>query len=199
MEGLASVKDYLKHEDDLYWVDILLGVLHNCIRQSSQNRIIYRQANAVSVLQSCLNLAKDLLIQVDCLMILAYIVNETEREILATSENGLRLLLDLLKEGVMAEDHRVHAGTSDFSVYELLDAINLLAINDVNKIEMEKHGIIPSITQMLQDDFGEDDKQIAAEALWNISFVESIRKSDLLQETIPSKSFSLVYRSLSQL
>ncbi|XP_072050966.1 uncharacterized protein [Amphiura filiformis] len=186
VESLESIEKYLQQQEDvsdLLFLDRMLGMLHNCIRISSQNRSIFRQTNAVQVLKSCLKI-NNRLVQIDCLMILAYIVDEKEREILATSEKGLRLLLHLLKQGVDADGHRVHCGDSDFSVYELIDAINLLAINDVNKVEIEKNDVIPYIIRMLRDDFDDNEKRIAAEALWNLSFIESIRKSEIVQNTI---------------
>ena len=74
-----------------------------------------------------------------------------------------------------------------FSAHELLDAINHLARNDANKKAIAATGAIPYIIQMLQNDFTPEDQQVAAEALWNLSFIPEIRKSDALQRAVLSK------------
>ncbi|XP_072051598.1 uncharacterized protein [Amphiura filiformis] len=115
------------------------------------------------------------------LMILAYIVDESESSVLATSDGGVASLVEILQIRTKNSCDEV----SVLSAREILDCLNHLAINDSNKLEIEKQGGIPLIVRMLQDDFDEEDQCVAAEAVWNLAFVESIRTSSQLQEAVP--------------
>ena len=184
----AILLDIIKQQDldDEIRALHLLGGLFNCIRMSSGNRDAYRKANAIGVLQPLLT-SPNLEIQTNALIILAYVVNEKEREILATSESGLKQLLTVLKNGVDNTEHCAAIGGTSYTVLETLDAINQLAINDTSKAEIARQGAIPAIIRMLEDDFSDQEHRVAVEALWNLAFVDSIGNSEVMQLTIPSK------------
>ena len=184
----AILLDIIKQQDldDEIRALYLLGGLFNCIRMSSGNRDAYRKAKAIGVLQPLLT-SPNVEIQTNALIVLAYVVNEKEREILATSESGLKQLLTVLNNGVDSPDHRAATGCSSYTMLETLDAINQLAINDTSKAEIARQGAIPAIVRMLDDDFSDQEHRVALEALWNLAFVDSIRNSEVMQLTIPSK------------
>ena len=183
----ATLLDIIKQQnlDDKRLALSLLS-LFNCIRMSSGNRDAYRKANVIGVLQPLLT-SSNVEIQTIALIVLAYVVNEKEREILATSESGLKQLLTVLKNGVDSPDHRANIGNTGYTVLETLDAINQLAINDTSKDEIAKQGAIPAIVRMLEDDFSDQEHRVAVKALWNLAFVKSIRNSEVMQSIIPSK------------
>ena len=178
-------------------VSDIFGILYNSIRLNSSNREIYRKLGASDCLKEYL---KQPFVATDALMILAYIVNEHESKILAESDVGVVTLVQLLKLALLSSNHVAVVDKSTgpqlqskvctynyYSAIELLDCLNHLAINDVNKREIEKQGGIPVIVSMLQDDFTEEEQTIAAEALWNLAFIESIRQSEELQVALTSK------------
>ena len=74
-----------------------------------------------------------------------------------------------------------------FSAYELLDAINHLARNDANKKGNCRKGSNSLHHSNAPKRFTPEEQQVAAEALWNLSFIPEIRKSDALQRAVPSK------------
>ena len=164
--------------------DNILIILINAIRLCSDNRAVYRNNNAVAILKSFLEI--DDVWRLYSLMILAYVVNDAESEVLVASKESVQSFTNLLKDAVSNEDHVAHADVL-FSAEELLDAINHLAINDDIKKVVAEEEIIPSIIRMLGEDFSPEERRTAAEGLWNMAFIESIRKSDLIQGTIPSK------------
>ena len=179
--------EVIKNENDLddkFMGGGILGTLNNIIHMSTKHRSVYREANAIDILQPFLK-SKNVQIQTKALMAMAYVVNDKEREILAISKAGLKQLLVLLKQGVDNEEHKgtIPGTCNTFSVLETLDAINQLAINDATKAEVARQGAIPAIVRMLEDDFSSDEQQVAVSAMWNLSFVESIRKSLLV--TVP--------------
>ncbi|XP_072051354.1 uncharacterized protein [Amphiura filiformis] len=188
LEGLRKLKKYFNKGSEIALlrgvVGDLFGILHNSIHKCESNREIYRKARAVEDLTEYLKY-ENASIKLQSLLILAYVVNESESSILTTAEGGIAKLVELLKLAVNSEDHKaLFESTTLFSAFELLDCLNHLAINDNNKREIEKQGGVPAIVRMLQDDFSEEEQSVAARVLWNLSFVESIRKSDLLQTTV---------------
>ncbi|XP_072051357.1 uncharacterized protein [Amphiura filiformis] len=187
LEGLQKLKKYFNTGSEMVLlqgvVGDVFGILHNSIHKCSSNREIYRKGRAVEDLTEYLKY-ENASIKLQSLVILAYVVNEPESSILATAEGGIAKLVELLKLAVNSEDHKALFESSKlFSAFELLDCLNHLAISDGNKREIEKQGGVPAIVRMLQEDFSEEEHSVAARALWNLSFVESIRKSDILQAT----------------
>ncbi|XP_072019663.1 uncharacterized protein [Amphiura filiformis] len=177
----------LKSEDNNILEDSILSslaLLHNCIRHCAENRSIYRRANAVEILSK---LRKGDTTDMMVLLILAYIVNDEESVTLAKSEDCVRMLTKLLAEAVSRDDHYGIAEKEYFcSAIELLDGLNHLAINDANKAEIAKHGGIHSIIRMLQPDFSEEEHVVATQALWNLSFLDSIKRTSEVQATLPT-------------
>ncbi|XP_072028525.1 uncharacterized protein [Amphiura filiformis] len=188
--GLKQINSIYNHDNQKLETESLddatesiFIILHNTIRLCPSNLTHYRNNNAVSILNGFLKL--DSKWQFFSLLVLAYITTDLEKNKLASAETGVRNLINLLKEAVRSDDH-FSKGTSWFSAFEILDAINQLAINDDVKNAIENEGGIPFIIQMLQDNFSAQEQKVAAEALWNLSFIDSLRKSDILQATIPT-------------
>ena len=195
LAGLEKLKAYFNEKSEFeiiqYVVSSIFSILHNSIRQCRVNRDIYRKAGAVDILKVYL---KQFSVSTDALMTLAYIVKESESEILAESDVGVPTLVQLLQKAVISSNHTVDTHqkssrevVSGFSNFDLLDCLNHLAINDDNKRAIEKHGGIPAITCMLQDEFTEEEQTVAVEALRNLAFIDSIRQSDQLQDALPGK------------
>ena len=193
LAGLDKIKMYFNQESDFevaHKFGSIFGILHNSIRLCSGNREIYRNAGAVDILQEYLK-QSSVLVSTRALMILAYIVKESESDILAKSKVGVATLVQLLQEAVKSSDHRakIHHNMNSygFSAFELLDCLNHLAVNDDNKRAIDQQGGIPVIIRMLEDDFSEEDQCVAAEALWNLAFINSVRQSQGLQVALTGK------------
>lgn len=166
--------------------DNMLIILINAIRLCPHNRTVYRNSSGVSILKSYLGIDEGW--KLFSLTILSYIVNDAESHVLAESKESVQSLTNLFKAAVASEDHVAHAGVL-FMAEELLDAINHLAINDDIKRVVAAEEAVPSIIRMLGDDFSLDEKRCAVEGLWNLAFIESIRRMDIVQATIPSKFY----------
>ena len=207
LEGLRKLKPFFEQNDSdaliiNYLSRCLFVTLHNSIRQCNNNREIYRKAGAVDFLKGMMKSNKAW-VRVFSLLPLAYVVDESERDVLASaSEGGIDNLVKLLQAAVKTDTHEAiseeFGGRSSesastkmyFSALGLLECLNHLAINDGNKRKIEKQSGIPAIASMLQDDFTEEEQTAAAEALWNLAFEPSIRRSGQLRGSIPCK-FSL--------
>ncbi|XP_072051437.1 uncharacterized protein [Amphiura filiformis] len=186
--GLNKLEMYFEEGDEFesiaHFVQTILFLLCNCISRSSSNRKIYQEANAVAIFKKYLK-SQTVLVSLLSLMILAYVVNDSESAILATLDGGVAILVQWLQEAVNASEHCASRDSIVGCAREILDCLNHLASNDNNKLEIERQGGIPTIVRMLQDDFDEEDQCVAAETVWNLAFVESIRTSPQLQKSVP--------------
>ena len=198
LAGLEKLKLYFNQESDFkiiqHVVSNIFGILHNLIRLCSGNREMFRKAGAVNSLKEYL---KHPAVSTKALMILAYIVNESESRILAESVVGVATLVQLLQLAIQSSNHiveifhktdpQIHFRVCDdtyFSAFELSDCLNHLVITDANKRAIVEQGGIPTIIRMLQDDFTKEEQTVAAELLWNLAFIDSIRQSEQLQDAL---------------
>ena len=160
------------------YVEILLGILHNAIYMYRDNRDIYREADTVSILTQFLK-TEDMTVKTKALLVLAYCVDEEESGVLATAHGCISFMTFMLSRAVDAIDHRVISKNSAFSAKEILSGLNQLAVNDDNKCQIQKEHGVAIIIRMLQPEFTEDEQILAAEGLWNLSFMEGIRSNVL--------------------
>ena len=165
---------------------LVLSILGNCCES---NEMIFRQANCADILCGFIQ-SDNLGIKAFSVIILAMIANEQERELM-NSADCVTFLVELLQAAVqspqhvsvfVAEDERAQEPMKlSFSVRELLQRLNRLAINDNNKLEMYSLGVTAIVAQILNGDFKEEDKEHAVKILWNLSFVENIRSDATVQ------------------
>ncbi len=189
---LASIDELRVHyegKDSHEPIDNLMfymfGIIYSSVSMSSNSkRKLVREHNAVEIFEKYLKSQHDG-IRLLSLMTLAYIVDESESNILATSDGGVASLVEFLEKSMTSSSHASYQGM--LTARQILDCLNRLAINDTNKRVIQKAGGIPIMIRMLQDSFNEEEQCAAAKALWNLAFIESIRKSPELQEAVPCK------------
>ncbi|XP_072048521.1 uncharacterized protein [Amphiura filiformis] len=181
---LDQLKDKQDHDTDqiiFYITRNIFMLLHNAIRLWPSNLTYFREGDAVPILKGFFDLDK--LWQIHSLMIVAYVATDAEKKEL---EMGVRVLINILKEAVGTPAHSGKVENTYFSAFEVLNAINLLAINDDIKKSINKEKAIPFIIKMLKEDFSSEEQKAAADALWNLAFIDKIRQSGILQDTIPT-------------
>ncbi len=164
----------------------LMGCLHNAIQGDeciAANRSVYRKAGAFEVLQNWIR-SSDMALKVDSLLILSYITNDNESEILEKNDQVVAFLVNLLKNAVESSQHTASIGSVRLSAQELLDGLNQLIIHDANKKVVVKNGGEVIIARMLKSDFSKKERMLAIRALWSLSFDESVRKSNGIQKSI---------------
>ncbi len=172
--AIMAVKQ-LKKEKKKHHLFAKLGILHNCIRLHKDNRVIYRKANAVQLLTNFVQGNQvAVYVKTICLLILAYIVDETESEKLASSNTGgcVNFLISLLKKALSAENQRY----GGFTAFELLEGINNLAMNDANKVKTAQGGCLAFVTMMMSEGRSEEEQLLAAKTVWRLSFVPVNKK-----------------------
>ncbi|XP_072028059.1 uncharacterized protein [Amphiura filiformis] len=161
----------------------LLMIISKCL----DNRNVYRRANIIPTLSMMGK--ENMEVKTLSLLILSYVVDEEENEMLTKSEDAIRFLTELFIKTVYSTQHMLDSTYIAeynvifvYSTSELLDALNHLAVNDSNKLEILKHGGVPAIIRMLQSDFTKEEKELAIKALWNLAFVDNIRANSEVQK-----------------
>ncbi|XP_072051272.1 uncharacterized protein [Amphiura filiformis] len=188
---LLSAFEKLDHNDKHAYelINPILGNLHNIIRVNNSHRPYYRKENAVTILERFLD-SSNIELKMFSLLILAYIVEEDDNKHLG-DKGVIEFLVNLLKAAVSTKSHVAcrSRGLSSLGVYsamEILDGLNHLAVNDDNKVAIDKIKGIPIITRMLQEEFTVEEQRLAAEALWNLAFIEPIRQNIVEKGVIPA-------------
>ncbi len=160
----------------------MIRIIYSSVYVGKNNRETVRERNGGDILKKLVK-SDIVLIALYSLMTLAYIVDDSESNILAISDRGVSILVEFLDRSVNSSDHAY----ASLPAGQILDCLNRLTVHDENIYMIQHEGGIPFIVRMLWDDFDEEDQCIAAVALWNLAFIESVRKSPELQMAVPCK------------
>ncbi|XP_072019789.1 uncharacterized protein [Amphiura filiformis] len=176
------------HNGQLKILQSSMGILHNCTRHNSNNRHVYRQANAVEYFESK-TCSRHLNIRIGSVLILAQIADEKASERVAPKLDCVLLLVELLRRAVISRHHSINVvgeldGESRYSAQELANALSRLAINDENKTAIQKCGGIPVLICMLQNEFSDEESLEAFTLLWHLVFMESIKREAVIQDIV---------------
>lgn len=153
-------------ENTLYLIKAYLGILHNIIRHSSDSRRLFRSAKAVTVLQLYLQRQQGL-IKTKAYLILSYIIDENENDLINSDDENIAFIIGILKEALNGENH--FSKTYAFWATEIICGINHLAINDSNKKRIGRLGALPLYVQLLQGT-DQEEQNLATAGLWILSF-----------------------------
>ncbi|XP_072032292.1 uncharacterized protein [Amphiura filiformis] len=164
-----------------------MSILVNCC---DGNEEAFRRTNCTEVLTGYIQ-TENIGIKVFAVLILASIANEQERGLLRSTD-CVRFMVELLKKAVQSENHAaIFVAERDvpepmklsFSITELLQRLNRLAINDSNKLEMYNLGVTALVAQILNGEFKEEEQEYAVKVLWSLAFVENIRNDATVQSS----------------
>ncbi|XP_072037454.1 uncharacterized protein [Amphiura filiformis] len=144
---------------------------------------IYRATNAVNVLMKFTD-ADNIMTKADSLAVLSCIVNETESQRLVTSGECIATILDILEKAAQSDDRprqyrfvikidEKNKENFGITLRSQTEGINNLASNDANKEAIVQHGGVPILSAILRPEYTDEEKQMAVEALWKLSFLES--------------------------
>ena len=150
----------------VYLIEGITGVLHNMI-QHCDVREIYRENNAVQIFQK-LRVHENQMVQSEAEILLAYVVNEDEYDIINSDDKSIQFIIFLLRDASGYSTH--HSTKTGFSAIEVMAALNKLAANDSNKNKIIDHGALPLYIKMLDADCTMEEKKVASNGLWTLSF-----------------------------
>ena len=156
----------LSDENDLYLVKAYMGMLHNIVRLCRDSRKVFRSANAVSILEGYLHSSQDL-VKTKAYLILSYIFNETENDIINSTDENIQFIIEILREALENENH--FSTKYAFWASEIVCGLNHLAVNDSNKVRILRQGALPLYVDLMQGDNFEE-QNLAVAGLWILAF-----------------------------
>jgi len=157
-----------------------LGILHNISRRLRDRELFPGSEETLLYFAKVKNPG----IAVTALLCLAYLVNEDTNHLISADKNLLRFIITMLNEAYQSEDRRFVG----FSVKELAEGLNHLAINDNNKKILGQNGAIRVLTATLQTSNDDEERASGARALWTLAFDDTnkdvIRQQDGTLDTL---------------
>ncbi|XP_064620815.1 uncharacterized protein LOC135483734 [Lineus longissimus] len=139
------------------------GVLHNCVKAPNV-KMKYSKHNAVDIIFPYFK-CKNEAIKATAVMILSYIIDEENNDLLVADKEVFDFTILTLKKALSSPDKRADG----FSSYELTEALTGMAKNDTNKCLIAELGGLKPLVRLLE--IGDDDeKSAAAEAIWMLAF-----------------------------
>ena len=151
-----------------------LSILHDVVRRATGARNALRGCRAIEILQPFRKFTENREISFYALVVQAYIVKEDENEHLNSDIEIFKFLVELLDAAIR---HAYQYGL-EFSVVEVLEVINKLAVNDGNKQRIVEAGALPYYVKLLQPDRRQAEQKKAAHGLWILGFKcrDAVRK-----------------------
>lgn len=116
----------------------------------------------MKICQKLMTFSSDL-IKCTSAMVLSYGVQEDEYHLISSCDDLLRYLIKLLKE---CADRR----GSIFGAVDLLEAINKLAANDENKLNLVKLGILEPLSKLIQRPSNDEELNFVLKCIWILAF-----------------------------
>ena len=157
---------------------------------------VLRKANAAEILRIYTQ-SGNMVVQTAAVLVISRIGNDKDRELLK-AQDCIQFYVGLLRSAYNSKHHVGYPGydgdprkrkTIAYSLTELLDGLNDLAINDDNKFEIKRCGGKKILDQLLLSDrYSSLEKKMAAKVLWSLAFV--IRDDWEIQESKKGKFYN---------
>lgn len=169
-------KTYVNHdqfEEDKtlkYCVKAFLGILHNICRHCFEAKEYLRKFPFLSALLK-LSKTRISMIKAKCLIVMSYVVNDSEIHIVSTDSQVLVFIINILKDAKKSEDHMSYK--YGMNVMEILHGINNLLANDENKEKLLSLEILEEYLELLALKFTDEEVYLTVLGLWKLSFHRS--------------------------
>ena len=154
-----------------------MGILHNMIQfPDLEAREPYRDHGAFQVLQK-LDKSNNLMVRCKSKLLMAYIINEDENELVNSEDSSFVFLIKILDNALTYPEHQ--SKKWGYQAVEIIMGLNRLAANDANKERIVKQGALPYYVKLLQSECTVNEQMHAARGLWILAFKcrEDIRNS----------------------
>ncbi|XP_074653238.1 uncharacterized protein LOC141907481 [Tubulanus polymorphus] len=169
----------LGNDNKLYYVKGLLGIMHNVCRHDDGNsREVFRSADAVAILQSYLPV-RSLVIRTKVLLILSYLLDETENDILNADDQNISFFIDILRAALNSDSH--FSKDYGFHASEIVDGLNHLAANDSNKTRIVANNALPLYVRLIDAGLTTVEQHLATRGLWILAFNDDCKKAIKMQ------------------
>lgn len=116
-------------------------------------------------------------IKTTCLLIIAYLLDETDdHELLQITDDDLKYLIGELRTTLLKSND------SEYHAAELIDGLNRIAVGDANKIKLLNNSVlVPLVKSLNAKTYPTPQVAAAAKAVWNLAFTQECRKAIINQ------------------
>ncbi len=157
----------LSNKSGVYFVKGLMGICHNILQQDDVARGYLREKGCIDTFKNYMDVSNTM-IQCKAMMCLAYVINESENELLNSTESNFKFLTKILADSLLSPDH--HSRRYGYSADELSRVINMIAASDMNKEGLVESGIIDLYAQMLKSDAYKEEQYHSTRGIWTLAF-----------------------------
>ena len=170
MNSIVSCDQFEEDKNLKYTIKAFLGILHNICRHNSNSRECLRNCALLSVMLR-LSKTKIAMIRAKCLIVMSYIVNDSEIHIVSTDSTVLIFIIDILKNAESSSDHMSYR--YGMNVSEILQGLNNLLANDENKEKLMSLDILTVYLEIMMKKFSDEEICQAVNGVWKLSFHQS--------------------------
>ncbi|XP_046330967.2 uncharacterized protein LOC124114439 isoform X2 [Haliotis rufescens] len=168
LKEVSDTKDYLENDRKLYYIKALFGILHNCVRNYSDCHSVLINSNGIESLHNFTTCSHPM-VKAKSLIIISYLVDEEQNEVISASSDTLKFIVNILKESLTSVDH--FAAKYGMNAVEVVKGLNNIAHNDTNKVKLVDCGVVPCLRSLLLSE-SDMEKTLAATGIWALSFAK---------------------------
>ncbi|XP_067935708.1 uncharacterized protein [Watersipora subatra] len=166
----------------------MITILHNFSYFYEPCIPIMRERGTISLARTLRLQAQDSGTSTDCLLIIAFLMNEADsKKLMKIADDELSYLISELEKSML------RAGASDYHPEEIIDGLNRIAVSDINKLKLIECGVLKLLSKSLNPVKSHTTvhRAAAAKAIWNLAFSEESREEIKAQKGLISalKSF----------
>ncbi|ELT99867.1 hypothetical protein CAPTEDRAFT_226936 [Capitella teleta] len=162
----------LKDSNRAYLVKGYLGILNNVIRFHERSREMFRENSAVKLLQNFIKCSA-LPVKTKAIMLLSYVINETENDIINATDKNLVFMVKMLQAALESENH--YSKKYGYWAVEVAAGLNRLASCDFNQERLLHKGVLSLYTSLIDRKCTEEEQLVASLGLWTLAFCDACR------------------------
>ncbi|KAJ8391656.1 hypothetical protein AAFF_G00087970 [Aldrovandia affinis] len=162
-------KEKLGEKNVQYLVKASLCILHN-VAKVPQNRPLLRQNDGVQKI-AYYTRVDDELLRVVSIMLLGYIIDEDESELIMDQSGAVEIMVKLLQGALNSKDRRCRG----YTPFEITEGLTLIATCERNKKKIYDSGAIPIFLDMMQSEDSRD-RLFATKVIWQLAFNGTLRE-----------------------
>ncbi|XP_069046611.1 uncharacterized protein [Lepisosteus oculatus] len=151
-----------------YLLKASLCTLHN-LAKVPENRPLLRQDRGVGKI-AYYTRVEDGLLKVVSIMLLGYIIDEDESDVLMDESGAVEIMVKILQGALDSKDQRC----CGYRASEIAEGLSLIATCEKNKEKIFRSGALPVLMEMMESK-NSHDKLFAAKVVWQLAFDASIR------------------------
>lgn len=166
LTDITRSADFVQDDKKHFQVKAFLGVLHNTIRNCSECKDVLLKGGCVSVLPNLFTIPSPM-VKAKSLMVMSYLVNEQENNVLSSSDDTITFIVQVLADSSKSKNHV--SSKFGMSTLEVMKGLNNIAMNDTNKVKIVDAGGLKLYAMLLLSE-DESEREMAALGLWTLSF-----------------------------